>query len=299
MAVLGVDPPRFRPGDTLPAVTRRARNTSASSENRIHEDRVARDYGFRGGLVPGATTYAYAASYLTDVLGPLWPVQGTATVSLVRPVYEGDTVRISAVATEVGGDGRQGRVTLECGVDGPDGQRCAPVTATLTWGEPPADEPRPAFADPGVAPRRPDERGPISAATAPVGVPLPPVLLPADPAAMSAYLADIEEANPLFRERSPFGGPLVHPGWYLSAANRVLSANFRLGPWIHTRSEVRHLGPALAGGTYRAYGQIVDAYEKRGHEYVAVDVLIADERDVPVARLLHTAIVVVARRAHG
>ena len=81
MAALGVDPPRFRPGDPLPAVTRRARNTSATSENRIHEDRVARDYGFRGGLVPGATTYAYAASYLTDVLGPLWPAQGTATSS--------------------------------------------------------------------------------------------------------------------------------------------------------------------------------------------------------------------------
>ena len=122
------------------------------------------------------------------------------------------------------------------------------------------------------------------------------MLIDAGPEATVGYLDAIDDHNPLFRESSPFGGPLVHPGWYLSIANQALSRNFILNAWIHTRSETRHLGPALAGGTYRAYAQITDAFEKRGHEYVTADVLIADGADQPVARITHTAIVVVARK---
>ena len=54
MTTLDADLTRLRVGDALPPANRRARNTSAASENKIHEDSVARDYGFRGGLVPGA-----------------------------------------------------------------------------------------------------------------------------------------------------------------------------------------------------------------------------------------------------
>ena len=48
--------------ERLPSYTVKARNTSTSSENKIHDDAVAKTYGFRGGLVPGVTVYAY----LTD-----------------------------------------------------------------------------------------------------------------------------------------------------------------------------------------------------------------------------------------
>lgn len=296
MTTVNLDPTALRTGDALPAAAQVARNTSAASDNKIHDDAVARQYGFRGGLVPGATSYAYLASYLVRTLGPAWAAYGSAAVSLVRPVYEGERVRLGATVTEARGDTSRGAIVLDCWVDGPEGERRVPATAALTWGEPRDPEPRPPFADQALAPRDPEERGPISAATAPVGVPLPPVLLDAGPEATARYLDEIGDDNPLFREGSPFGGPLVHPGWYPSIANQVLSRNFRLGPWIHTRSEIRHLGPALAGGTYRAYGQIVAAFEKRGHEYVTADVLIADGADIPVAQVTHTAIVVVASR---
>jgi len=41
--------------ERLPGYRVKARNTSTSSENKIHDDAVARAYGFRGGLVPGVT----------------------------------------------------------------------------------------------------------------------------------------------------------------------------------------------------------------------------------------------------
>lgn len=297
MSTIPIDPGTLRPGQELPGETRRARNTSAASENKIHDDDVARRYGFRGGLVPGATSYAYLASWLTRTLGPGWTAHGGATIALVKPVYEGEEVRLGGRVTAVAGDAARGTLALDCWVDGPDGTRRAVGTATLVWGEPPAAEPWPAFARRDLSPRRREERPPISAATAPVGEPLPPVAFPMDEAARTRYLDDIEEREPLFRIASPFGGPLVHPGWYLHAANRVLSENFALGPWIHTRSEVRHLAPAVADGTYRGYGRITAAFEKRGHEYVTADVLIVDGNERPVARVEHTAIVVVAVRA--
>ena len=34
-------------------------NISASSENKIHDDNIAKRFGFQGGLVPGVEVYAY------------------------------------------------------------------------------------------------------------------------------------------------------------------------------------------------------------------------------------------------
>ena len=44
--------------EPLPAYRVKARNTSATSENKIHDDATAQPLGFRGGLVPGVTVYA-------------------------------------------------------------------------------------------------------------------------------------------------------------------------------------------------------------------------------------------------
>lgn len=281
---------QWHAGDELPPGQLRARNTSAVSENKIHEDEIARTYGFRGGLVPGATTYAYLASYLAEHLGEPWLTGGTATVALIRPVYDGDQLSLGARVLEAAD--AEGGLVLECWVDGPDGSRCAVASAGLpsATGE---REPRPAFAHTDEPPRAADARRSIGVANAPLGATLPPVAMPAGPEAIQTYLNEIDASGAPFRTAAP---PFVHPGWWPSLGNRVLSANFRLGPWMHTRSEIRHLAPAHPGGVYRAYGKIVEAYEKRGHEYVTADVLIADGNDQPVARLRHTAIVVIAPR---
>ena len=221
---------------------------------------------------------------------------GSATVSLNRPVYDGDTIRIGGLVREANGDAARGALTVDCWVDGPDATRCAPGSAALAWGDVGPVDARPPFAATDQVPRLPEERGPISRATAPVGETLPPVLWPADAEAVTRFLAGIDEQNPLFREGASDRLPLMHPGAWPSIANRVLSSNFQLGPWIHTRSEIRHLAPARVGGMYTAYGVLTEAFEKRGHQYVTADVLVTDGDDEPVVRVLHTAIVVVAKR---
>src|SRR5690242_14896660 len=81
----------------------RAVNTAAESENRIHDDSVAAQYGFRGGLVPGVTVYGYMASAVLEFFGNGWLERGAMDVRFHEPVYERDEVEI-AVAED--GDGR-------------------------------------------------------------------------------------------------------------------------------------------------------------------------------------------------
>ena len=40
-----------------------------TTENKIHEDGLARDMGFRGGLVPGVTVYAWMTHPVVAALG--------------------------------------------------------------------------------------------------------------------------------------------------------------------------------------------------------------------------------------
>ena len=47
----------------------RAVNTAADSENKIHNDAIAAEYGFRGGLVPGVTVYGYMAAAAIEHFG--------------------------------------------------------------------------------------------------------------------------------------------------------------------------------------------------------------------------------------
>jgi hypothetical protein len=70
----------------------RAHNTAADSENKIHDDRVAAAYGFRGGLVPGVTVYGYMIPAVVDCFGPGWLEHGGINVRFHAPCYEGETV---------------------------------------------------------------------------------------------------------------------------------------------------------------------------------------------------------------
>jgi len=80
-----------------------ARNDAETSENKIHDDAVAQQYGFRGGLVPGVTVYGYLAWLPASAWGEQWLASGGMSIRLSRPVYAGDTVTVTSVDD---GDGR-------------------------------------------------------------------------------------------------------------------------------------------------------------------------------------------------
>ena len=71
-----------------------AHNTATASLNRIHDDEVARRYGFSGGLVPGVDVYAYMTRVPAEAWGTDWLARGTMRARFLSPVYEGEAVRV-------------------------------------------------------------------------------------------------------------------------------------------------------------------------------------------------------------
>jgi len=64
-----------------------------------------------------------------------------------------------------------------------------------------------------------------------------------------------------------------------------------MSPWIHVGSAVRHLGGARVGDRLATRGKVRSLFEKKGREFVEVDVVIvAGDTARPVAHILHTAI---------
>ncbi len=60
----------------------------------IHTDAVAREMGYRGGLVYGTTVYAWATPLILEALGEDWLRDGWADLQVRRPLYAGDDLTI-------------------------------------------------------------------------------------------------------------------------------------------------------------------------------------------------------------
>lgn len=247
-----------------------ANNLSRESENKIHDDSVARRFGFTGGLVPGVEVYAYACHLIVGRFGPEWLDRGVAECRFLKPVYDGRRARVTA---DIDGGSLTWKVESE-------GELCATGSAEM------ADtrEGWPAAADyPSIQPAT--SRPPASPATIPPGAWFGSKPLAVTPELAAEYLAGVAEADPLYASEG-----IVHPGQILRLCNYVLAQNVVLGPWIHVGSKVRNLGRARVGETLTARARVDGNYERKGHLFVDLDVLIVAGADRPVAQVAHTAI---------
>jgi len=252
-----------------------ANNLSRSSENRIHDDSVARRYGFAGALVPGVEVYAYMMHLPVARWGREFLERGAATCRFVSPVYDGEEVEV--IASE-----KDSALAIEAHCRG---AVCATGTATLP-------SKLPAFADfARAAPPAKEARPEASAASLPVGGPLASFPFETNQELAGEYLRSVRESDPIYSNEK-----LIHPGMLLRMCNRALLESVRLGPWIHVGSEVQNLSLARVGDTLAARGKVTANYERKGHRFVEFDALVlAGER--PVASVQHVAIYQPRQRA--
>ena len=264
-----------RSAPAVPPYRVRARNTATESANKMHDDAVARRFGFAGGLVPGVDVWAYLAHLAAEAWGRDWLERGTMAARFAAPVYDAEEVEVVA-AGPVTEDGVGLGVDLEArGLDGS-------VRASGRAGLPAAAPPLPSVTDHPAAPC-PEDPPPASPESLPVGKVLGAVEATLTPEAQAAYLDGVGETLPIFRD-------LAHPGWLLRQANALLVANVTLGPWIHVGSDARHLGAVAVGASVSTRGRVVAAYEKKGHRFVELDVLSVADATTPVVAVRHTAI---------
>ena len=261
---------RFSLGQELPCWQVCAENDAQDSNNPIHDNRLAQQLGFGGGLVPGVTLYGYLTHALLAVFGRAFLQQGSLDVRFRRPVYAGETVTTLARVSEVGETGYEFQLELRNAA----GEVCAVGSARL-----PADfhatRPAPASAPLPIA-RRPAT--PEELRANPLLGSLHEVFTSAQSAPFVAGLGDSLE---LYQT-------LVHPSWLLRQANYLLDRNLALGPWIHTESRIQHLGVVHLDEPFTVQGEVVELSTHKGNDYADIDVLIATSK--PVLRVLHRAI---------
>jgi acyl dehydratase len=248
----------------------KAYNLSHASENKIHDDTVARELGFAGGLVPGVEVYAYACHPAVERWGSAWLERGRMECRFLKPVYDGRIAEVTAKETAAGLD-------IEVASEG---VLCATGHAELGNGSaaPPSIDDFPQRSPPATRP-------PADETSLAQGTWLGINAVRMTPAAAADYLRDVRETDPLYGKEG-----LVHPGAVLRLCNLALRENVLLPPWIHTGSKVTNFSAARVGDELSARARVAGNYERKGHRLVDLDTLVIANGKTVVAHILHTAI---------
>ena len=278
--------PALASGAVLPEHRVVAHMPKDASENKIHEDALARELGFRGGLVPGVTVYAWMTHPVVAALGVGWLERGRFLTRFASPVYFEEPITIRATAAPGAAD----EIAIDVQALNGAGTVCATARMSLPAGTP----------GPGPDPARypaaplPAERPPVSRAVLASREVLGTPELTIDESTARAFLDRVSEPLPLYA-----GGPgsPAHPGLYLDQANRALSRNVVVSPWIHVESEGRHLSVLRVGERLETRGRVKQLFEKKGHEFVELDLLALADGRRPVAAIRHLAIYQLRRPA--
>ncbi len=246
-----------------------AYNTAKLSENKMHDDTVAKRFGFSGGLVPGVDVMAYMMHLPVAKWGRAFLERGLIEARFVKPVYDGEIA-------EIKGEDSDGVLAIEVESRG---QLCATGSASL-----PASAPSVSLSDfPEAAAVA--ERRPVSAASYELGKWLGTVPRAWDGEAAEGYLTDVRERDPIYAKEG-----LGHPGLIQRVMNRVLVDNAVLGPWIHVGSRMQLLSAGRAGDEITARAKVTGNYEKKGHRFVELDALVVANGKTPLAHCQHIAI---------
>ncbi len=254
---------------SLAPYTVEAFNTASASENKIHDDAVARKFGFGGGLVPGAIVYAYMTHLPLERWGRAWLERGVAECRFAKPVYDGDKVTVTASEADGVLD-----IRLEC-----RGVLCATASASL-----PAAAAPPALGDFQSVAQRPS-KPPADETSLAVGAWLGIEPVVATPELIAQYVSEVREASPLYQNDG-----LLHPVLVPHICNFALNRNVTLGPWMHVGSKIQHFAAARLGDSLGARARVTGNYEHKGHLFVDIDALIVANDRTPIARSEHLSI---------
>ena len=235
----------------------------------MHDDTVAKRFGFIGGLVPGVDVMAYMMHLPVAKWGRAFLERGLIEARFVKPVYDGEIA-------DVTGEESNGVLAIEVQSRG---QLCATgtrVVAGVSAGVSLAD-----FSEVAAV----AERKPVDATSYELGKWLGTV--PRDWAGEAAkeYLADIRETDPIYAREG-----LGHPGLLQRVMNKVLVDNAILGPWIHVGSRMQLLSAASIGDELTARAKVIGNYDKKGHRFVELDALVVANGKTPLAHCQHIAI---------
>jgi hypothetical protein len=223
--------------------------------------------------------YAYMTVPLVQRFGLGWLERGSMQVKFHLPFYDGEEVRIRAEA-----DDTYEPVNVAITAERDDGTVCATALATVDersdWLGPTRLEDYPEARLPSIDTRPvPSPETLVSATT--LGT-LNETLRVPD----TAVLEGLTEQLPIYQGENA----RAHPYTLLALANQILVRNYKLGPWIHAASDLINFSSVADGEAVSVRGRIADCFERKGHEFVVLDLLLSASDSRIIQRVRHTAI---------
>ena len=246
-----------------------AYNTSKHSENKMHDDTVAKRYGFIGGLVPGVDVMAYMMHLPVAKWGRAFLERGLIEARFVKPVYDGEL-------TDVTGEESNGVLAIQVESRG---ELCATGTASL-----------PAAAPSFSLVRLRRCRGGGRAQAGGCHFLCTRQMARRGAARLGGGCGQgISGGYPRDRDDLRREG-LGHPGLLPRVMNKVLVDNAIMGPWIHVGTRMQLLSAARIGDEITARAKVIGNYDKKGHRFVELDALVVANGKTPLAHCHHIAI---------
>lgn len=246
-----------------------AYNPVPDSENRIHGDEIARKHGFRGGLVPGVVVSAYLLDPAVRAFG-IDALQNSYAEAIVhKPLYDGSAFEVRIESQDDHGY----RALL---VDA-EGTRCAEGSFALAR----APAQAPVMTNAPRAPRRaerPEATRKVLARLKSEGMGSHRARFDAAHE-MARYHVSLE-AQPALVRPEPAG--YANFAFLLGLTNWALARNVKLGPWLHLQTWSHQLAAVPFGSELVVVPEVVELFEKKGHELVDIDVGAFDAQERPV-----------------
>ena len=242
-----------------------ALNTAPDSENQIHSDELAKEYGFKGGLVPGVTVSAYLLHPVIESSGIAWLERGYANCKITSPLYDGETFD---VLSEVFQEGR-----INTFLQNQDGKIVANAETKILE-KPLSKEPK----YKGDLLVQDDYQTPIASLK---------VWEQLKKEGCKAFKFHWGGKNPLIylsNEKllpeilQPKKGGYANLCFLLGCSNWILAGNAFMNPWIHLQTKSQNFRPVSFETTLVAEMSVKDFYEKKEHEFIEVDVNLFDDK---------------------
>jgi hypothetical protein len=93
-------------------------------------------------------------------------------------------------------------------------------------------------------------------------------------------LMEVGETNSIYQREQ-----VIHPGHLLRFADSLIAANIELPPWMHVGSILQHYGLVHWDERISVRARVMQAFERKGHHFVQLDVLMLGEDESPRLRV--------------
>ena len=246
-----------------------AYNPVPSSENRIHGDEIARQHGFRGGLVPGVVVSAYLLDPALRAFGRDALRGSYAEVIVHKPLYDGSGFEVRIESQHAHGY----RAVLHDA----EGTLCG--EASFERGKAPGE--LPVITHAPRAPRRadrPEGTREVLARLQVEGMGSLRARFDADHE-MARYHATLD-AQPELVRPTPAG--YASFAFLLGLTDWAIARNVKLAPWLHLQTWSHQLAEVPFGSELTVEPKVVDLFERKGHQFVDLDVAAFDQTERPV-----------------